>query len=211
MSSVKKRQRGSARSVGGRVRLAVALRGGLYVGLGFGEVDVSASTSGSGPGPGSVVGSPPQAATSSSAGSHPRMARTTREAPPRPGSVAPMTELHELTALEQGALIRAGEVSSEDLATAMLERIAEVNDQLGAFQTVTAEEAHLASRGHAPSAADGPLAGVPTAIKDLNATKGVRTTFGSAAFADHVPTFDDEVVRRIAAAGMVSLGKTTDA
>ncbi len=120
-----------------------------------------------------------------------------------------MTELHELTALQQGALIRAGEVSSEDLVEVMLERIAEVNDQLGAFQTVTAEEAHLASRGHAHSATDGPLAGVPTAIKDLNATKGVRTTFGSAVFADHVPSFDDEVVRRITAAGMVSLGKTT--
>ena len=61
----------------------------------------------------------------------------------------------------------------------MLERIAEVADQLRAFQTVTAEEADLASRGHVSSAAYGPLAGVPTAIKDLNATKGVRTTFGS--------------------------------
>jgi amidase len=120
-----------------------------------------------------------------------------------------MTELHELTALQQGALIRDGEVSSEDLVTAMLERIAAVADQLGAFQTVTAEEAYLASRRHVPSAADGPLAGVPTAIKDLNATKGVRTTFGSAVFADYVPDFDDEVVRRIMAAGLVSLGKTT--
>ena len=120
-----------------------------------------------------------------------------------------MTELHELTALQQGALIRDGEVSSEDLVTAMLERIAAVADQLGAFQTVTAEEAYLASRAHVPSTADGPLAGVPTAIKDLNATKGVRTTFGSAVFADYVPDFDDEVVRRIAAAGMVSLGKTS--
>ena len=120
-----------------------------------------------------------------------------------------MTELHELTALQQGALIRDGEVSSEDLVTVMLERIAEVADQLGAFQTVTAEEAYLASRRHAHSAAHGPLAGVPTAIKDLNATKGVRTTFGSAVFADYVPDFDDEVVRRIAAAGLVSLGKTS--
>jgi amidase len=120
-----------------------------------------------------------------------------------------MTDLHELTALQQGELIRGGQASSEDLVTAMLERIAEMADQLGAFQTVAAEEAYLASRGHVPGAVDGPLAGVPTAIKDLNATKGVRTTFGSAVFADHVPDFDDEVVQRIAAAGMVSLGKTT--
>ena len=84
-----------------------------------------------------------------------------------------------------------------------------MGDVLGAFQTVTAEEAHLASRRHRSRPRDGPLAGVPTAIKDLNATKGVRTSFGSPVFADYVPDFDDEVVRRIAAAGMVSLGKTS--
>jgi amidase len=55
----------------------------------------------------------------------------------------------------------------------------------------------------------GPLRGVPTAIKDLNATRGVRTSFGSPVFADFVPDFDDEVVGRIEAAGMVSLGKTS--
>ncbi len=120
-----------------------------------------------------------------------------------------MTELHDLTALEQGAAIRAGEVSSEDLTTALLGRIAEAGDVLGAFQTVTAEEAHLASSRHRSRPGDGPLAGVPTAIKDLNATKGVRTSFGSPVFADYVPDFDDEVVQRIAAAGMVSLGKTS--
>ncbi len=120
-----------------------------------------------------------------------------------------MSELHDLTALEQGAAIRAGEVSSEDLVTAYLERIAEVGDVLGAFQTVLAEEARLASRRHRSGVEDGPLAGVPTAIKDLNATRGVRTSFGSPAFADFVPDFDDEVVRRIEAAGMISLGKTS--
>ncbi len=56
---------------------------------------------------------------------------------------------------------------------------------------------------------EGPLAGVPTAIKDLNATAGIPTAFGSPVFADFVPEVDDEVVRRIAAAGMVSLGKTS--
>ncbi len=125
------------------------------------------------------------------------------------GSVTTMTELHDLTALEQGAAIRSGEVSSDDLVQALLDRIGAIGDELGAFQTVTAQEAHLTSRAHRPAATDGPLAGVPTAIKDLNATKGVRTSFGSPAFADFVPDFDDEVVRRIAAAGMVSLGKTS--
>lgn len=120
-----------------------------------------------------------------------------------------MSELHDLTALEQGAAIEAGEVSSEELVEHYLNRIAELADQLGAFVTVTAEEAYLRSRGSRPTTAEGPLAGVPTAIKDLNATKGVRSSFGSPVFADYVPDFDDEVVERIAAAGMVSLGKTS--
>jgi Asp-tRNA(Asn)/Glu-tRNA(Gln) amidotransferase A subunit family amidase len=55
----------------------------------------------------------------------------------------------------------------------------------------------------------GPLAGVPIAIKDLTMTAGVRTTFGSAAFADYVPTVDSDVVVLLREAGLISLGKTT--
>ncbi|MFC7501891.1 amidase family protein, partial [Nocardioides sp. GCM10030258] len=51
--------------------------------------------------------------------------------------------------------------------------------------------------------------GVPTAIKDLNLTKGVPTAFGSPAFADYVPDVSDAVTLSIEAAGMVSLGKTS--
>src|SRR3954471_24620278 len=54
----------------------------------------------------------------------------------------------------------------------------------------------------------GPLYGVPTAIKDLNLTAGVRTTFGSAAFADFVPDVSDGITLSLEEAGMVSLGKT---
>ena len=115
-----------------------------------------------------------------------------------------MSELHDLTALEQGAAIRSGELKTADLVEHYLQRIERHGDELGAFVTVTAEQARSAR----PSA-DGPLAGVPIAIKDLNATKGVRTSFGSPVFADYVPDFDDDVVERIAAAGMVSLGKTS--
>src|ERR1700712_1583411 len=120
------------------------------------------------------------------------------------GSVANMTELHDLTALEQGAAVRRGEVSTGQLVEHYLARIDQHAEKLGAFVTVTAEQARAAT-----PVGDGPLAGVPTAIKDLNATNGVRTTFGSPVFADFVPDFDDEVVRRIAAAGLVSLGKTS--
>jgi amidase len=115
-----------------------------------------------------------------------------------------MSELHDLTALEQGAAIRSGEVSTAELVEHYLTRIDRRAKELGAFVTVTSEHARAAR-----PVGDGPLAGVPTAIKDLNATRGVRTSFGSPVFADFVPDFDDEVVRRIAAAGMVSLGKTS--
>ena len=115
-----------------------------------------------------------------------------------------MTELHDLTALEQGAAIRSGETSSAELVAHHLARVEALSSSLGAFVTVTAAQARTAS-----PVGEGPLAGVPTAIKDLNQTKGVRTSFGSPVFADLVPEVDDEVVRRIAAAGMVSLGKTS--
>ncbi len=115
-----------------------------------------------------------------------------------------MDDLHDLTALEQGAAVRAGEVSPGELVEHYLDRIDRLSDRLGAFVTVTAEEARAAQ-----PTGTGPLAGVPTAIKDLNNTAGIRTTFGSPTFADHVPTFDDEVVARIAGAGMTSLGKTS--
>ena len=115
-----------------------------------------------------------------------------------------MSELHDLTALEQGVAIRAGKVSTVELVEHYLARIDRLSEELGAFVTVTAEQARAAR-----PVGEGPLAGVPTAIKDLNATAGIRTSFGSPVFADFVPDFDDEVVRRIAAAGMVSLGKTS--
>lgn len=56
--------------------------------------------------------------------------------------------------------------------------------------------------------ADGPLAGRPIVVKDLVDTAGVRTTYGSKVYADHVPTRDAEIVRRIKAAGAVIVGKS---
>jgi amidase len=116
-----------------------------------------------------------------------------------------VSELHDLTALEQGAAIRAGEVSSPELVEHYLERVGRLDASLGAFVTVTADRARALAR---EAGGDCPLAGVPTAIKDLNSTAGVRTTYGSAVFSDFVPDFSDELVLRIEAAGMVSLGKT---
>ncbi|MFA6574454.1 MAG: amidase [Nocardioides sp.] len=117
-----------------------------------------------------------------------------------------MAELHDLTAIEQGALVRAGDVSALELTEHYLDRAARLDD-VGAFVTVTPDLARERARSLPPG--DGPLRGVPTAIKDLNLTAGVRTTFGSAAFAEFVPDVSDGVTLSIEAAGLVSIGKTS--
>ena len=123
-----------------------------------------------------------------------------------------MAELHDLTALEQAAEIRRGAVSPAELVEHYLARVDRLSDDVGAFVTVTGD---LARKQAALAAArldeDGdqpPLFGVPTAVKDLNMTAGIRTTFGSATMAEHVPDVSDEVVLRLERAGMISLGKT---
>ncbi|GAB2765823.1 amidase [Nocardioides salsibiostraticola] len=123
-----------------------------------------------------------------------------------------MVELHELTAVEQGAEVRRGDVSPQELIEHYLDRIERLDD-VGAFITVTGDEARFAATavtGPAPNSGRArPLRGVPTAIKDLNLTAGVPTQFGSAATAGFVPDIDDAVTEAIRAAGMVSLGKTS--
>jgi amidase len=125
-----------------------------------------------------------------------------------------MGELHDLTALEQGAAVRAREVSSAELVDHYLARVEHLSNQVGAFVTVADEQARERAARADKRIASGdealpPLFGVPTAVKDLNQTAGLRTTFGSAALADFVPDVSDEVVLRIEEAGMVSLGKTS--
>jgi amidase len=116
-----------------------------------------------------------------------------------------VSELHDLTALEQGAAVRRGEVSPGEL----VEHYAARTDDVGAFVTRTTELALERADALLPVPVDAaPLYGVPTAIKDLNLTAGVRTTFGSAAYADYVPEISDGVTLSIESAGMVSLGKT---
>ena len=118
-----------------------------------------------------------------------------------------MAELHDLTALEQGAAIRNGETSSAELVEHYLARIERLSDELGAFLTVTAEAAR---RSLPPMpAVSGPLAGVPTAIKDLNADQGrphpLRLRAVRATSCRTSPTRSCCGSRR---RGMVSLGKT---
>jgi amidase len=129
-----------------------------------------------------------------------------------------MTALHDLTAVQQAAAVRAGEVSPVELAEHYLARVDRYDARYGAFVTVTADAALAAAaqveaavvraRGSGEAGSLPPLAGVPVGIKDLASTAGVRTTFGSALFADHVPDEDDDAVALLRAAGTVSLGKT---
>jgi amidase len=123
-----------------------------------------------------------------------------------------VTQLHDLTALEQAAAVRSREVSPPELVEHALRRVEALDAGLGAFLTVTPERALAGARRAERRLREGgelpPLLGVPTAVKDLNNTAGVRTTFGSTVLADNVPTVDDAVVTRLAEAGTISIGKT---
>lgn len=127
-------------------------------------------------------------------------------------SVRAIAELHHLTALGQASAIRRREVRPLELVEHYLTRIDELNSDLGAFVTVTADRAIDAARDTerrlGSAAAASPLFGVPTAIKDLNLVAGVPTFFGSSATADFVAPIDDNVVTRLRQAGLISLGKT---
>ena len=116
----------------------------------------------------------------------------------------PVDDLAFLSATEQARLVREREVTSVELVELYLERIERLDGTLNAYVTVCADEALAEARS--PRA--GPFSGVPLPIKDLTETAGVRTTFSSRAFADHVPERDVEIVRRLRTAGFVVLGKT---
>lgn len=125
-----------------------------------------------------------------------------------------MTVLHELTALQQAAAIRSGELSPVELCEHYLDRAQRLGDAVGAFATIAAEPARRQAqeaerRLRENPAGVGPLHGVPVPIKDLEPVAGVRCTYGSAAFADHVPPADGRIARVLREAGTVMLGKTT--
>lgn len=103
-------------------------------------------------------------------------------------------------------------MSSLHLTRLMLDRIAQHNEALNAFITVTAdlalEQAGKADGELAAGKIRGPLHGIPVAVKDLFATRGIRTTCGSRLFEQWIPEFDAAAVTRLFDAGAVLLGKT---
>lgn len=120
-------------------------------------------------------------------------------------------ELVGRTAIDLASLVRTGAASPLDVVEAHLARIVALDARVHAFQVVRADEARaearaLASRG---DLAQLPLAGVPVAIKDSVDVAGEPTRHGSAATSSAPAERDDELVRRLRAAGCVVLGKTT--
>ena len=119
------------------------------------------------------------------------------------------SDLCALTAKELRRLIARREASCREVVDAHIARIEAVNPALNAVVTKVYERARRqADELDANPSAQGPLAGLPVAHKDLVATRGVRTTYGSPLYAEHVPTEDDLVARRMRRAGAVLLGKT---
>ncbi len=106
--------------------------------------------------------------------------------------------------------LRAGDVSAVETMQAFIARIERVNPRLNAIVTCLPERALAEARRLDASdrAQWPPLAGMPIAYKDMIVTRGIRTTFGSPIYADHVPDEDHVIVQRLGAAGAITLGKT---
>lgn len=124
-----------------------------------------------------------------------------------------LMELYELTAHETAAKLRAREVSSVDLTRAYLDRIDRVDPGIHAYLRVMRDEALVmaAEADQRLAAGDshvGPLTGIPIALKDLLATRGLETTAGSRMLAGYIPPYSATVVERLRDAGAVFLGKT---
>ncbi|MEE2658304.1 MAG: amidase [Candidatus Latescibacterota bacterium] len=121
------------------------------------------------------------------------------------------TDLCYLSAAELIQLYSRRELSPVEVAHATLRRIEAVDGELNAFVTVSSEraleDARAAETAYATGTA-GPLAGVPGSLKDLTATRGIRTTRGSLLYEDWIPDEDSPLAQLLARAGMVLLGKT---
>src|SRR6516164_5290748 len=129
----------------------------------------------------------------------------------RAGSQQPLN-ICQLPATELARLLRVKTISARDVVSAHLSRIDAVNPKVNAIVTLTADEAMAEARAADERLANGEpvglLHGLPIAHKDLQETRGVRTTFGSPIFHDYVPRQDSPTVERLKRAGAITVGKT---
>ena len=120
-----------------------------------------------------------------------------------------MTDLTRQSAAGLLAMLRDRKLSAAELMQATLDRIAAVNPGLNAVVGLDDPDSLMAAARAADGAGDrGPLHGLPIAVKDLVNVKGLRSTFGSPALKDFVPTADDLIAARMRAAGAILIGKT---
>ena len=124
-----------------------------------------------------------------------------------------MNDLCFLTATELARRIRTRDLSITDVVRAHLEQIERVNPKVNAIVTLTADRALDEARAKDAALARGeitagPLFGLPIVHKDLFPTRGIRTTYGSPIYRDHVPDEDALIVERTRAAGAITLGKS---
>jgi amidase len=118
-----------------------------------------------------------------------------------------------MTATEMAALLRKKKLSAREVMEAALKQIDRVNAKVNAIVTLIPAEQLMARAREADEAiasgkAVGALHGLPVAVKDLEPTKGVRTTSGSLLMKDNVPNLDSIIVEREKKAGAIMIGKS---
>ena len=122
-----------------------------------------------------------------------------------------MTNIHS-TAAEMASALASKEISSVELTKQHLDRIASVDGKIHAFLHIdnagALEQAEVIDKKRASGEKLSPLAGVPIAVKDILAQKGIPTTAGSKILEGWRPPYDSTVVAKLKAAGVVILGKT---
>lgn len=124
-----------------------------------------------------------------------------------------MSDICFMTATEMAERIRRRDLSAREVMEAHLAQIKRVNPVVNAIVTQVPEDEALALADAADAALArgegvGPLHGLPIAHKDLEETKGLRTTFGSPIYRDYVPDHDTLLVERLKRAGALTIGKT---
>jgi amidase len=122
-----------------------------------------------------------------------------------------VSDLPDLSATELRRRIGARQVTVVECVEACLDRVADRNPTLNAIVTLNRqalEDARQLDRRIARGEDPGPLCGLTVGVKDVTPVAGLRTTFGSPIYADHIPSEDALVVRRMREAGAVILGKT---
>lgn len=119
-------------------------------------------------------------------------------------------QLHTLTVTQAHEMLKSKEISSVELTRSVLDRIAAKEPEIGAYITVTEEQAMEAAQKADQAISGGTisaLTGIPLGIKDVLCTRGVKTTCGSRMLENYMPPYDAHVIRRLNNVNAVMVGK----